>query len=308
MATLEELDRQIAAADDLQSVVRTMKATSAAAIRQHEVADRAMRDYLATITAGLGVVLRALPDLPVALASAGGSAPGPSPAHGRDALVGVVLVGSEIGLCGGFNDRLVDHALHALDRMGIAAANRRTLTIGASFTASWQVAAGPPTITLAAPATLEALGAGVARVLHHLDQWQTGEGIRRIILFHQQPGPVFRGQPVQLDLHPLNPDWLAGLRATRWPTRQLPRTMGEPAAVLRHLVQQLLFARLHAAMIQSRTAEQAERLAAMQAADRSIAEKLDELRGTYQRQRQNAISMELLDLIAGFEAATGSEH
>jgi F0F1-type ATP synthase gamma subunit len=39
----------------------------------------------------------------------------------------------------------------------------------------------------------------------------------------------------------------------------------------------VLFARVFTAIIQSRTAEHAEHLAAMQAADRSIAEKIDDL-------------------------------
>ncbi len=72
---------------------------------------------------------------------------------------------------------------------------------------------------------------------------------------------------------------------------------------MRSLVQQLLFARVFSAIVQSRAAEHAERLTAMQAAERSIGDKLDELRKTHQMLRQQVITAELLDIIGGFEAA-----
>ena len=52
----------------------------------------------------------------------------------------------------------------------------------------------------------------------------------------------------------------------------------------------------------SLAAENASRLAAMQAAENNIEEKIDELYGRYHRRRQAAITEELLDVISGFEA------
>jgi F-type H+-transporting ATPase subunit gamma len=40
----------------------------------------------------------------------------------------------------------------------------------------------------------------------------------------------------------------------------------------------------------------------MQSAERSVAERLDELRGRHRRRRQAAITGELMDVVAGFEA------
>jgi F-type H+-transporting ATPase subunit gamma len=42
----------------------------------------------------------------------------------------------------------------------------------------------------------------------------------------------------------------------------------------------------------------------MQAADRSIAEKIDDLHVAHRLTRQNIITSELLDLISGYEAIT----
>jgi F-type H+-transporting ATPase subunit gamma len=122
MATLEDLARHIEVVQDLQSVVRTMKTISAVAIRRHELAEQAMARYQETVELGLQVVLRDLD-------RADGGAEAGSPAGGRTA---VVVLGSEIGLCGAFNDRLVTFALESLAASGVDAGDRLVLTIGAA--------------------------------------------------------------------------------------------------------------------------------------------------------------------------------
>ena len=52
--------------------------------------------------------------------------------------------------------------------------------------------------------------------------------------------------------------------------------------------------------------ENASRLTAMQKAEENIEERLDNLNAQFNRQRQNAITEELLDIVAGFEALAKS--
>lgn len=292
MDTLEDLSRHIEVAEDLQSVVRTMKAISAVGIRRHEAAERAMRHYLETVELGLQVVLREVP--PGAL----------TPGTDGVSEVGVVLIGSEIGLCGGFNERVVSFALDRLAEVGIGIGDRRVLIVGSRTEASWTAAGGePPAHLQEAPATVEALAGAVDSVLTRLDQWR-GEGVSHLVLFHQHMGGPEGSAPVEVRLLPIDPDWLARLQAHRWPSRRLPVCAGPVAAVTGSLVRQVLFARVFAAILQSRAAEHAERLTAMQAAERSIGDKIDELRKTHQLLRQEVITAELLDIIGGYEAAS----
>lgn len=295
MATLEDLSRQIGAAEDLQSVVGTMKAISVAGIRTHEGAERAMTRYLATIEAGLQVVLRAMTEVT-------------PDAHGRPHdLTGVVIVGSEIGLCGAFNERLIEYASQRLSALRVALDNRLVLVIGTRAAASWSAEVAPPDVVEEAPATVEALADTVASVITRLDEWLDARGVSRFVLFHQRIGDGAGAAPASIDLWPIDPNWLAALAARPWGSRQLPQCGGPPEVLFRKLIRQLLFARVYTAIIQSRAAEHAERLSAMQAADRSIADKLDDLRIRYRQRRQDVITAELLDLIGGFEAATSGE-
>jgi F-type H+-transporting ATPase subunit gamma len=294
MTTLEDLSRHIEVAEDLQSVVRTMKTISAVAIRHHELAEEAMSRYRETVELGLQVALRAF--------DRARAEPPPSDG-GRTA---VVLVGSEIGLCGAFNDRLVTFALESLAATGDGAAERLVLTIGARADASWRAEAEPPAAHEEAPATVETLAHTVSTVLTRLDHWRENEGVGRLVLFHHRPGERGGATPVRARLLPIDQAWLTAVRARDWQSRRLPVPIGPPEALFSRLIRQLLFARVFTAVIQSRTAEHAERLAAMQAADRSIADKIDDLRVAHRLRRQDVITSELLDIMSGYEAITAN--
>ena len=56
--TTASLRRKIGGAEDLQSVVRTMKAVAASSIGQYERAERALADYYRTLELGLGACFR----------------------------------------------------------------------------------------------------------------------------------------------------------------------------------------------------------------------------------------------------------
>ena len=289
MATLEKLSRHIEAAEDLQSVVRTMKTISAVAIRRYELAEQATTRYLETVELGLQVVLRALDGSGMETRAAQG---------GRTA---VILIGSEIGLCGAFNERLVTFALQSLASSDAGAHERLVLTIGARADTSWRAEAEVPAGHEETPATVEALSRTVGAVLSRLDHWRQEEGVGRLVLFHHRRGERGSIAPVQTRLLPLDPLWLAALHTRQWSSRRLPAPIGAPDALFHQLVRQLLFARVLTAIIRSQTAEHAARLTAMQAADSSIAEKLDDLHMVHRRVRQDVITTELLDIVSGYE-------
>ncbi|GHT08071.1 ATP synthase gamma chain [Bacteroidia bacterium] len=73
-------------------------------------------------------------------------------------------------------------------------------------------------------------------------------------------------------------------------------------AVLQALVPQSLQSKIYATIVDSAAAEQAARLVAMQVATDNAEDILDELTIQFNKQRQQAITSELLDIIGGAEA------
>jgi F-type H+-transporting ATPase subunit gamma len=89
-----------------------------------------------------------------------------------------------------------------------------------------------------------------------------------------------------------------------WPSQTLPTFTMDRERLFSALIRQYLFISLYQALAESLASEHASRLAAMQYADRNIRERLEELRAQFRQQRQLAITTELLDIVAGFEALT----
>ncbi|UCE30624.1 MAG: F0F1 ATP synthase subunit gamma [Burkholderiales bacterium] len=295
METLEHLRASLHTVDDLGALVRTMKALAQVNIHQSEHAVRAVQMYLRTVELGLHALLP----------EAGRTGALRPPRVPRDAPQGVVVFGSDHGLCGRFND---DIAAHALDRVALArgdGASVRVLAVGARVATrlehdgEGQVAA--PEAVFEAPGSTVRAARLVQRVLAYLDRWQA-DGVARVRLFYNRSGGATRYAPATQRMLPVDLTRIETLQ-TPWPSRGRPmHTMGREA-LLASVLRQYLFVVLFRACAESLAAEHGARLAAMQAAEKSLGERGDELAQQYRSKRQELITAELLDVIGGYEVS-----
>lgn len=290
MDTLEGLARRLDTTEDLRGIVGTMKLLAAVSIRQYEQAADALASYSDTVERGLKAVLLHRGWVPEAAHAA--SADGPA---------GLVVFGSDHGLCGRFNAEIVDAALgHA----GESGAGSRWLAVGAR--AADRLGAGGVTAerTLTLPGSADGLVETAYEVIEEVESWQA-EGVRRVDILHNRRGARTPAEPTTVPMLPLDSAWLHRLGREPWPERGLPTHRAPPEALFASLVRQHLFVVVFRAAADSLASEHASRLASMQAAERNIDERLDELRGAYRRRRQQSITEELLDVVSGFEALGG---
>jgi F-type H+-transporting ATPase subunit gamma len=287
---IEQLKRKVAAAEDLQSIVTTMKVLAAANIRQYERAVQSLAQYNATVEMGLQVVLQHGPRDVIATRSVAGRG------------FGAVVFGSDQGLVGQFNEQMAGFAIDLMNGQHVRLAERSVVTVGARVTARLEEAHQSVERCYGVPGSLSGVTAVVQDVLAHVERWRLEREIDRIVLFHHRPlsGAAYRPQSVQL--LPLDLDWLRSLRTTPWASRSLPTFTMEWSRLFSALVREYLFVALYRACAESLASENASRLMAMQAAERNIEERLRELRMQYQQERQASITSELLDIIGGFEA------
>lgn len=290
METLEQLRRQLDTANDLGGIVRTMKALAAVSIRQYEAAVHSLAGYARTVELGLHVVLRDLP------------APDAGPPRQAARRVGAVVFGSDHGLCGRFNEEVAQHA-----REGIAVraegAHWRWLAVGARAGSLLEQSGQFVDQTLFLPGSAERITATVRHVLLAIDAWQHREGVERVYLFHQQPDTATgRPRPIGTRLWPVSFARFHSMEAKPWPGRTLPTYSMERASLFRRLLTQHFFVSVFRACAESLAAENASRLAAMQAAEKNLSERHAELTTEFRRLRQDAITNELLDVVAGYEA------
>lgn len=295
-SNLEQLQKQISSGEDLSSIVRTMKALAATSVRQYEKAAESLDDYYHTVELGLSVVLADHDQTPAISKS-------------RQPLPPLLLLfGSDHGLAGRFNEQIVTYTLE--EYWQEEEINGNALPEGAVIVAigeqvvSRVIASGlTPAKIFTMPTSISAITPFIQQLLEQIENWWFEEGLERVLLFYNRPETGGFSPRVET-LLPVDMEKLREARL-KWQSRSLPTYTMPVDQLLSALLRQYFFVSLYRACALSLAAENTSRLAAMQAAEKNISERLGELKTAYQHERQGAITEELLDIISGFKAVKG---
>lgn len=296
MPTLDALRHTLAVVEELQSIVHTMKALAAASIRQYEKAVTALADYDRAVRRGLAVVLGEFGN------GAINAVLEPAPSCGQP-LTGAIVFGSDHGLCGRFNEVLAAYVEATLRT--VPAGCRRVVAVGIRQAAALDEQGLPPEQQFYTPGAASAIHHTVRQLLPVLEQWRAA-GVTELWLFHNRHRGGNSHEPASLALLPLDP--AARCCESPIPSRSLPGYAVDRTALLAALLREWFFVELFRACAESLASEHASRLLAMQTAERNITDRLAELNTVYRQQRQEAITSEMLDVIAGFEVLVGSRR
>lgn len=292
MPTLEILKNHIGTIGLLQSVVRTMKTLAAVSIRQQEKAIQTLADYSRTIDMGLAILL----------SQGAGELVEQLPAP--DGKLGAVIVGSDQGLCGRFNEQVVAFSRDRLRKLESRESRRHILCVGRRAHMHLVEAGERVEQDLSAPVSVTGIPAAVNALLVAIERWKTRLGIERVVICHNRLLFGTSCHPELLHLLPFDRERLRELSSRPWPGTTIPLYTMDRNRLLSLLVRQSLFVALYRVLAESMAGENASRLASMQAAEKNIGERLDELNLQFRDLRQGAITEELLDIVAGFEAMT----
>jgi F-type H+-transporting ATPase subunit gamma len=292
MATLEAIRKRIGTAEDLQSVVRTMKGVAAANIRQFEAAITSLTGYARVVELGFQALLRAEPER---IRTAVPDAPG---------RLAAVVFGSDQGLCGRFNSQVVEYATGEVRReAGPHAAS--LLAVGGRAGPMLEADGLAVEATLSPPTSLAGIRTLVRDLLIRLETWRREGRADRILLIYNASAGGMTYRPHTHRLYPLDLAWLGRLRDAPWPSRRLAMHTVAWPDLFAALVREYFHIALFRAAAESLAGENASRLASMQAAEGNIDDRLGVLQQHYRLSRQQAITEELLDIVSGFEALSG---
>lgn len=300
---LQALRERIATAQNLLGVVQTMRGLAMVNIRRAEAAAEEGKHYARAVHLALHVALRQLHG---GVQRHDGDA-GRRTGKDDEAPLTAVLLTSDQGLCGQFNERICAYALAWVRReVGPSsrkrvATNRRWIVVGMRGYERLETAGEHIVAHLEAPGSVEAIPGAVNRAFLSLDD-VLARGTSRIVLFHNRPDARSSFVERHLQLMPFDPARWAELPPGEPPWRTPPMASLPPEQLLAHLVREQVYIDLYHAFTQSFAAENAARLASMQHAAENIEEHLAELQGRYRRERQDAITTELMEIMGGVEA------
>lgn len=295
MQTTEALKRKIQSAQDLLSVVKTMKALAAVSIRQYQRAVESLNEYNRTVEMGLQIALKKMTrDIPrVKKASMN--------------RIGAIVFGSDQGLCGQLNALIVNHALDEMKALGVRKENRSVICVG-SRPADILADSGQRILEiLDTPSSTAGITPMVQDITVLLEEWRFKKQIEHVYLYYNEYISGANYHPKTLRILPVDQAWLDNLQKKKWESKTLPMFTMDWEGLFLSLIREYLFVSLYRAFADSLASENASRLAAMQNAEKNIEERLEELFGHFHSQRQMVITEELLDIVAGFEALEGKE-
>jgi F-type H+-transporting ATPase subunit gamma len=292
MQTTESLRRTIAVTQELQSVVKTMKALAGVNIRQYESAAHAVAEYNRTVEMGLQIALRRLPAQIAAPQRTGGK-------------LGAIVFGSDQGMCGQLNDQVVQHSGRALEKLRRHHKEQAMAAVGIRAASQMEGLGRTMEATVPVPGSVAGITPAVEAVLRQIEEWHFRQGIEFVVLFYARPvsGAWYRIRGVRL--LPVDEEWINSVRAKPWPGKTVPMFTMDETQLFRALIREYLFVSLYRAFAESLASENASRLASMQVAERNIEDHLHALTAESRQLRQETITSELLDTIAAFEALRG---
>src|SRR5690606_15423738 len=232
-----------------------------------------------------------------------------------------VVFGSDHGLCGRFNEEIGEQAIAAIATARQAEAERerrarsgsasvrparraRVLAVGARVAQRLLHAGVPVEDTLEVPGSVAGITDCVRKVLMRVDAWRDA-GIASVDLVYGRHLSSASSQPTTARLLPVDFAAFRALEAEPWASRSIPTYTMERDALLAALLRQYFFVSAFRACAESLASETGARLVAMQAAEKTLAERQGELGAAFRRARQDRITAELLELVAGYELASG---
>jgi len=215
--------------------------------------------------------------------------------------VGLLFVSSERGLCGAFNERLVEYGLGQARALTDRGESVRYLCLG-SRSRRLLEAAGvtllytKALVSLSVPAYVDIQEVALD-LLGLVDQKAFG----RLVVIHNAPTRRFQYAPA---LRALLPPELPTVSGPSPAASVMPA--GDTPVLFTHLITERVLVGLFRSVIESVISEQLARIYTMRLAADSARRLVDDLTAQCNLARRNAITNSLLEIIAGFDATLHS--
>ncbi|MAB05649.1 MAG: hypothetical protein CML50_06490 [Rhodobacteraceae bacterium] len=280
-----DIEARIDAVHKLEAVITAMRGIAASRVQESQHHLDSIRTFAATIGAAIG---QALAFLPRVEPDAGGTE-----APYRHA---VLAFAAEQGFAGAFSDKVFDALaplvepgceLLLIGDRGLSAADRRGLSV------AWSA----PMISHPDQATALA-----SRLSETIFRRAAETPLTRVSLVHAVPGDTGLMSVVVKDLVPFDYGRFPLSRTAVPPLITLP-----PDRLLRHLVEEYVFAELSEAIVLSFAAENEARMRAMIRAQENTGDTLDTLTALSRQVRQQDITEEIVELATASLTQGGSD-
>ena len=215
----------------------------------------------------------------------------------------MLVITSERGLCGSFNDIVLEGADRLIAQQRVQSDEVLVATLGGRAESYFHARNRPLLFSQPLPVTRVASYEMVRDLGSTLIEVVKRREADAVYVIYSPYRPMMTVPPVSRRWIPADPTVLPRLSGDTengergvWP---LPIIETHPTALFERAAEEWMYARLYQYVIESAAGEQAARFRAMDAASSNLSRIIEELTLSYHTARQHTITMEMLDLVAG---------
>ena len=285
MAGSKEIRTQVASIKGTQKITKAMQMVSASKMRRAQERMLATRPYAAKIQNVVSHLSHAHPEYHH-----------PYLVEREVKRVGIIIISTDRGLCGGLNTNLFKSVVTAMKEWDAAGLQIDLTLIGTKSNAFFKRLGGNITAAAThlgdAPSIVELIG--TVKVM--LDAYEAGS-IDRLYIAHNQFENTMTQNPVLKQLIPVTGEADEQLE-THWDYIYEPDSKPVMDALMIRYIESLVYQ----GVVENVACEQAARMVAMKSATDNADDLIDELQLIYNKARQTAITQEISEIVSGAAA------
>jgi len=285
MAGAKEIRTQIASIKNTQKITKAMQMVAASKMRRAQERMLATRPYAAKIQNVVAHLSHAHPEYHH-----------PYLVEREAKRVGLIIISTDRGLCGGLNINLFKSVISAMKEWDAAGLEVDLTLIGSKSSAFFKRMGGNITATATqlgdAPSIVELIG--TVKVM--LDSYEAG-GIDRLYIAHNVFENTMSQKPAMKQLIPVTGETDEQLE-THWDYIYEPDSRPVMDALMIRYIESLVYQ----GVVENVACEQAARMVAMKSATDNADDLIGELQLIYNKARQAAITQEISEIVSGAAA------
>ena len=285
MPSGKEIRNKIKSVENTRKITKAMEMVAASKMRKAQELMRAARPYGEKIRRVAGNLSHALTEYKH-----------PFLVNRDPANVGVILVTSDKGLCGGLNSNILRLAVVKMKELESRGIKFQATCIGNKGLGFMQRAGGKITSHVTALGDTPHLEKLIGPVKVQLDAYMKGE-IDALYIGYTRFINTMKQEPVFEQLLPLSGE-AVGSAKTKWDYVYEP----DAKAVIDDLLIRYVEALIYQAVAENMASEQSARMVAMKSASDNAKNVIGELKLVYNKARQAAITKELSEIVSGAAA------
>ena len=290
MDSLDSLKNSLESAKNLQGVVSTMKSIAVVNIKKYEKVALNLLKYRSNIDLGLQAILEQYPNIINYIDYIENNTE--KNKNNKDI---VIIIGSNQGLCGRFNDRVSEfYAENCVNDN-----NKYIITIGDRINTFISAQKVKIDKHFSIPNSTESVINLVYELFNIIEEFVNSKTLGKVVVYFTAYNSKNNGNLIKKKILPLEKKYFEKLSETKWPTNNIPLWRIETKQIVSDFIQQYIFANIYFTIANSMASEQKNRLITLQGAEENIKDYIADTTLQYNQMRQSIITSELIDVVSG---------